>query len=142
MSNEANRPGVDYGDAFKRVRGIVLVNTFYYALSCFVIKLRYRLCAIIFLTICSATLGAPFDNGDAKNGDLLHAESCSSCHNSMFPDGTGNEIYDRDLRKIKSSKSLYAMVEFCANNNGLAWFEEEITDVSKYLNQRFYDFEN
>ena len=43
----------------------------------------------------------------------------------MFPNGKGDDIYDEDLRKIKSSKALYSMVEFCATNNGLGWFEEE-----------------
>ena len=30
----------------------------------------------------------------------------------MFPNGKGDDIYDEDLRKIKSSKALYSMVEF------------------------------
>ena len=93
-------------------------------------------------TISSASLAGPFDDGNKKNGNVLHGENCRSCHDSMFPNGTGDDIYDEDLRKIKSSKALYSMVEFCATNNGLAWFEEEIIDVSKYLNQKFYKFEN
>jgi len=100
------------------------------------------LLAIFLLTITSASLAGPFDEGNKKNGNALHGEKCSSCHDSMFPNGKGDDIYDEDLRKIKSSKALYSMVEFCANNNGLAWFEEEIIDVSKYLNQKFYKFEN
>ena len=89
--------------------------------------------------VCSA---APFEQGNAKNGKVLHEENCQSCHNSMFPNGKGDEIYDKDLQKIKSVKSLYSMVEFCASNNGLPWFEEEIFDVSRYLNDKFYNFKN
>ena len=104
---------------------------------------NFRDLKMVFLcAFCSTCLAGPFDQGDAGNGNFLHTESCSSCHNSMYPNGKGEDIYDEDLRKIKTSKSLYAMVEFCANNNGLAWFEEEIIDVSKYLNQKFYKFEN
>jgi len=102
----------------------------------------YILLAIFLFTISSPSLGGPFVEGNKKNGDALHGENCRSCHDSMFPNGKGDDIYDQDLRKIKSSKALYSMVEFCATNNGLAWFEEEIIDVSKYLNQTFYKFEN
>ena len=98
--------------------------------------------AAILLVISSTSLASPFDEGNTKNGDVLHSENCSSCHDSMFPNGKGDDIYNEDLRKIKSSKALYSMVEFCATNNGLGWFEEENTDVSKYLNQTFYKFEN
>ena len=76
-------------------------------------------------TISSASLAGPFDEGNTKNGNVLHGENCRSCHDSMFPNGKGDDIYDEDLRKIKSSKALYSMVEFCATNNGLGWFEEE-----------------
>jgi hypothetical protein len=97
---------------------------------------------LLLFTICSACIAGPFDGGNIKNGNVLHGENCQSCHDSMFPSGKGDDIYDKDLRKIKSSKALYSMVEFCATNNGLGWFEEENTDVSKYLNQTFYKFEN
>ena len=88
------------------------------------------------------TLANPFDAGNISNGLQLHQEGCNSCHNSMFPDGNGNEIYTKDIRKINTSKKLYSMVEFCAGNNNLGWFEEEIIDVSKYLNDSFYKFKN
>ena len=102
----------------------------------------YILQAVLLLSISSVSLAGPFEGGNKKNGNVLYGENCRSCHDSMFPDGKGDDIYDEDLRKIKSSKALYSMVEFCATNNGLAWFEEEVTDVSKYLNQTFYKFEN
>ena len=103
---------------------------------------RYILQAVLFFTVSSACVAGPFDMGNTKNGNVLHGKNCQGCHDSMFPGGKGDDIYDEDLRKIKSSKALYSMVEFCATNNGLGWFEEEITDVSKYLNHEFYKFEN
>ena len=98
--------------------------------------------SVVKTTRDSMVIYIPFDEGNTKNGNVLHGENCRSCHDSMFPNGKGDDIYDEDLRKIKSSKALYSMVEFCATNNGLGWFEEENTDVSKYLNQTFYKFEN
>ena len=103
---------------------------------------EFILQAALLLSISSVSLAGPFDGGNKKNGSVLYGENCRSCHDSMFPNGKGDDIYDEDLRKIKSPKALYSMVEFCATNNGLAWFEEEIIDVSKYLNQKFYKFEN
>ena len=104
---------------------------------------RFRLLkAALLFVMSSASIAGPFDEGNTKNGSALHSENCRSCHDSMFPNGKGDDIYDEDLRKIKSSKALYSMVEFCATNNGLGWFEEENTDVSRYLNQTFYKFEN
>ena len=104
-------------------------------LSFYILKTLFCLC------IFSTCFAEPFAEGNDKNGGLLHSDSCKSCHDSMFPNGTGDDIYDFDLRKIKSSQSLFSMVEFCANNSGLAWFEEEINDVSKYLNRNFYKFQ-
>ena len=103
---------------------------------------EYILKAVLLLSISSVSLAGPFVGGNEKNGNVLHSENCRSCHDSMFPNGKGDDIYDKDLRKIKSSKALYSMVDFCATNNGLGWFEEENIDVSKYLNQKFYKFEN
>ena len=102
----------------------------------------YALLAIFLLAISFESFADPFNEGNKKNGNALYGENCRSCHDSMFPNGKGDDIYDEDLRKIKSSNALYSMVEFCATNNGLGWFEEENTDVSKYLNQTFYKFEN
>ena len=67
--------------------------------------------------------------------------NCESCHNSMFPNGDGATIYDPDFRKLKTASKLLSMVEFCAGNNGLPWFEEEIFDVTKFLNEKFYNFQ-
>ena len=116
----------------------VSINRF---LVCFYTR-KYFLQAVLLMSTSSVSLAGPFEEGNTKNGNVLHAENCRSCHDSMFPNGKGDDIYDKDLRKIKSSKALYSMVEFCATNNGLGWFEEENIDVSKYLNQKFYKFEN
>ena len=121
------------GYNFSDLRGIVMTVS---------MKRIFSLKAILLVFISSASVAGPFDEGNINNGNVLYRENCRSCHDSMFPNGKGDDIYDEDLRKIKSSKALHSMVEFCSTNNGLAWFEEEIIDVSKYLNQKFYKFEN
>ena len=81
-----------------------------------------------------------FPKGDAAKGQLLHKKNCASCHNSMMPDGKGEELYSEDFRKVKSAAVLRTMVEACANRSSAGWFEEEIEHTSRFLNDRFYQF--
>lgn len=102
----------------------------------------FRLVGGLFLVFHTAVVfSQPFNTGNSENGEILHKLNCESCHNSMFPNGDGTLIYDADFRKLKTASKLLAMVEFCAGNNDLPWFEEEIFDVTKFLNDKFYQFE-
>ncbi|MBF0589306.1 MAG: cytochrome c [Magnetococcales bacterium] len=77
--------------------------------------------------------------GDPDNGKELHDEKCLSCHAGMFK-GAPYKIYTRKERKKKSLKELGAMVGFCNQQVGAQWFDDEITDVTSYLNKTFYQF--
>jgi hypothetical protein len=81
--------------------------------------------ALIFALPAAA---APSDNGQA-----LYDQHCVSCH--------GPEIYTRDDRKVTSLQGLERQVQRCELALGLKWFDEEISDVTKLLNERFYRFE-
>jgi hypothetical protein len=102
------------------------------------IILKFFLMSLIFLSF--PCFSAPFMNGDISIGETLHKENCSSCHNGMVPGGNGSEIYMSEFRAIKTSSKLKSQVEFCANQNDIAWFEEEIDSVSRFLNDNFYKF--
>ncbi|OUT96859.1 MAG: hypothetical protein CBC01_07580 [Betaproteobacteria bacterium TMED41] len=99
----------------------------------------FWLCSIFLSFPCFAD---PFMAGDLVLGEKLHKESCSSCHDGMVPGGNGDELYLSEFRAINSSSKLKSQVEFCANQNGVAWFEDEIESVSRYLNNNFYKFLN
>ena len=60
----------------------------------------------------------------------------------MMPDGQGNDLYLPEFRSITNSVKLSSQVEFCANQNDLFWFEEEVESVSKFLNESFYKFKD
>lgn len=81
-----------------------------------------------------------FAKGNAEIGAKLHAKTCASCHNSMMPDGKGEELYSEDFRKMTDAGKLKTMVQFCATRTNSGWFDEEIEHVSRYLNDNYYKF--
>ena len=91
------------------------------------------------LFFIQSSFADPFSSGDVALGENLHNQNCKTCHDGMVPGGDGNELYLSELRVISTSSKLISQVEFCANQNGLTWFEEEIESVSKYLNDNFYN---
>lgn len=93
---------------------------------------RYLLLAITPLLLSPLAVAA-----DLANGKALHDGNCTQCHTTMFG-GDGSGIYTRDNRRVKSLPGLDKQVRFCAQNLGHTWFDDEIGDVSNYLNSDFY----
>ena len=89
--------------------------------------MRKRLTILIFL-LCALPVFAV----DLDNGRNLHDEYCLQCHQT--------ELYKRDDRQIKDIKHLRSQVLFCSVNNNLYWFDEEVEDVTAYLNTFYYLF--
>ena len=69
---------------------------------------------------------------DISVGKELHQENCLECHKS--------ELYERTDRTVKTLKHLRSQVLFCAVNNDVEWFDEEVDDVTAYLNAFYYLF--
>jgi len=70
---------------------------------------------------------------DISYGKTLHQENCLECHSS--------ELYERADRTVKTLQHLRSQVLFCAVNNDVVWFDEEIDDVTAYLNAFYYLFD-
>ena len=64
---------------------------------------------------------------------VLYDQNCVRCH--------GTEVYTREDRKVTSLQGLERQVRRCELALGLKWFDDEITDVTNYLNEHFYRFE-
>ncbi len=89
---------------------------------------------IIVLFLC--LLIAPFVTAQAEDinvGKELHQENCLECHKS--------ELYERTDRTVKTLNHLRSQVLFCAVNNDVEWFDEEVDDVTAYLNAFYYLFD-
>ena len=76
---------------------------------------------------------------DIENGEMLHGENCDNCHATQF-NGDGSAIYTRTNRKVTNLNKLKSQIGFCAQMTGAQWFEDEIADVTEYLNKNYYHF--
>ncbi len=69
---------------------------------------------------------------DISYGKELHQKNCLECHQP--------ELYERPDRTVKTLQHLRSQVLFCAVNNNVEWFDEELDDVTAYLNAFCYLF--
>ncbi len=65
-------------------------------------------------------------------GGLLYSTHCSACHNST--------IHWRDQKLATDWKSLKAQVKLWQGYTKLRWSEQDIIDVTSYLNMHYYNF--
>ena len=86
---------------------------------------------LIFLTIIPF-LVTPVLAVDLENGKSLHDENCLRCHDESK--------YTRKNRIVKNFQQLYERIKQCELMADLTWFDEEIADVTAYLNNQFYYF--
>ena len=86
---------------------------------------------LIFLTIIPF-LVTPVLAVDLENGKSLHDDNCLRCHDESK--------YTRKNRIVKNFQQLYERIKQCELTAELTWFDEEIADVTAYLNNQFYYF--
>jgi len=67
-----------------------------------------------------------------SRGELLYATHCSACHTA--------KIHWREQELATDWNSLKVQVRRWQTSIGLEWSEEEITDVTNYLNAVHYGF--
>ncbi|WP_124945590.1 cytochrome C [Sulfurirhabdus autotrophica] len=69
----------------------------------------------------------------ASRGQLLYELQCVSCHESM--------LHIRSNRRVTSLSELRRQVEHWSDVLKPTWSVEDIDDVTRYLNTRFYKLE-
>jgi mono/diheme cytochrome c family protein len=84
--------------------------------------------AIAFATAGAAQPAPP----SAARGELLYKTNCIECHTT--------QVHWRDRRLAANWKGLQAQVRRWQRNAGLKWSEQEIGDVTRYLNGEFYHY--
>jgi len=77
------------------------------------------------------TLSANAYSGQFDPAGFL-AENCSRCHDET--------VYTRPDRRVQNPQQLEAQVRRCDANFGTRLFDEDITSLVKYLNDRYYNF--
>jgi mono/diheme cytochrome c family protein len=88
--------------------------------------------AIASLALILAGLSAAQAAADAERGKILYETRCSACHASS--------VHNRSARKAKSFEALRAQVLRWGAESGGNWTQDEIDDVTQFLNQRYYRF--
>ena len=74
-----------------------------------------------------------YANADLENGEeLFTTTNCLECHST-------NKFKPRK-DKVHNFKKLHKMVNACAVQSAAPWFDEDISDVSSYLNKKYYQF--
>jgi hypothetical protein len=65
-------------------------------------------------------------------GKELYSTHCDSCHTT--------QVHWRDKRIAKDWTGLVSQVRRWQANIGLGWSDQEILEVTRYLNSRYYRF--
>lgn len=92
-----------------------------------------RLVAAGLLAItCLHDSGAWAQDRPQSRGELLYNTNCVACHNEKMHWRGRKLVYDWD--------SLEEQVRRWQQASSLGWRDEDITEVARYLNARFYGF--
>jgi hypothetical protein len=92
-------------------------------------EVEMKFIPVIFLVLC---FGSAAQAGNIENGDDLHFENCTGCHDSS--------VYTRENRNVRDLTRLGQQVRFCKDTIELTWFDDEVQDVIEYLNATYYHF--
>ena len=76
---------------------------------------------------------------DLTRGKALHEKHCTACHSSLTG-GKPDSLYTRSDRRVTTLVGLKQQVRRCELSLGLRWFDEDIENVTGFLNQSFYGF--
>ena len=68
----------------------------------------------------------------AEDADFIHARDCTSCH--------GTELYTRQNRTVEFLADLELRVERCNIATKAGWTDDQVDEVSEYLNENYYHF--
>ncbi len=71
-------------------------------------------------------------DGDETTGRMLYTAQCSGCHRA--------QIHWRDKKVARDWPTLVKEVRRWQHNSGLAWTDDEILAVARYLNATWYRF--
>jgi len=86
------------------------------------------------VTISIALLLAISAYAQKEDGkELFNEATCLQCHNV-------EDFKDKDMHKAKSFKQMKDKVFACQIASDAHWFDDEVHDVSLYLNHEYYHF--
>jgi len=87
---------------------------------------------LLWLSLAVASCAGAQTAPDANRGELLYTTHCIACHST--------QMHWRDKRLAVDWESLKAQVRRWQGNARLDWTEDDITDVTLYLNTSIYRY--
>jgi len=69
---------------------------------------------------------------DASRGELLYSTHCITCHST--------QMHWRDKKLARNWASLQAEVRRWQQVSALGWGDDDVAEVARYLNARFYHY--
>ena len=97
----------------------------------------FSLTATLLAILMATTLLFPGGHtraADAERGRLLYENHCMVCHTSV--------VHVRERRKATSREEIQTWVQRWRKELGLQWGTVEVGDVTKYLNDRYYQLKS
>lgn len=86
----------------------------------------------LYLLWAAGSLAHASPEHSQTRGELLYSTHCITCHTTI--------IHWREKTLATDWRSLKFQVRRWQNNADLGWSEDEITDVTHYLNESHYHF--
>ena len=87
---------------------------------------------IVITLLLSGLTALPAFAADVEKGKKLYTERCGGCHDT--------KVHTRPNRIVHTYEDLVNRVRFCDNAAKANLSEDDIHDVSDYLNDTFYKF--
>lgn len=82
--------------------------------------------------VCAGMFALVGSASAESRGELLYTTHCIACHST--------QIHWRDKRVATDWNRLKEQVRLWQDRNNLAWSEDDIIEVTRYLDQRIYRF--
>jgi mono/diheme cytochrome c family protein len=87
--------------------------------------------AVLLVCLGSPAVAAQ-PKGDTPRGELLYSTHCTACHSA--------QIHWRDKKIATDWDSLKAEVQRWQGIAGQVWSDNDIVEVARYLNARYYHY--
>jgi mono/diheme cytochrome c family protein len=92
----------------------------------------HKLLIFALVALFSAGVAHAQSKNATSRGELLYATHCIGCHNT--------QLHWRDTKLATDWPRLKAEVDRWQKATGLRWRDEDVTEVARYLNARYYHF--
>jgi hypothetical protein len=88
--------------------------------------------SLVSLVLWAIASGAQEPSAGSARGRELYEQSCTGCH--------GRSVHDRKQRSAQSFADIRRFVEVWSGQIGAGWNTEQVTNVTLYLNERYYHY--